>query len=277
MKFNQEIRYTSHPKHVMRYSNKEIREEFLKEGIMKEDAVCMVYSHYDRMIIGGASPVNERLKIGPMDIQKTESLTDRRELGIINTGGDGKVMIDKKEYELKYKDALYIGKGKKNIELVSMDPGHPAKFYMNSALAWVIFPDKIVKKYEANPVHLGDQKNANIRVLNQYIVPGIVESNQLMMGITEVKEGNVWNTMPCHLHELRMEAYYYFEIPEKQSVCHIMGQPDETRNIWVNNDEVVISPPWSVHTAAGTSNYCFIWGMAGSDSEMDAVKTTEMK
>ncbi len=276
MEIKEEIRYASHPGDAKNYDTTRIREEFLVKELFVKNEVNLTYSFEDRMIIGGLMPVENLLELKPMDIQKAEFFLQRREMGIINVGETGKIIADEQEYTLNYKDALYIGKGTKSIKFFSEEQDKPAKFYINSALAHTIFPSKKVPRKNANPVYLGDQEHSNKRVLNQYIVPGIVDTCQLMLGITEVYSGNVWNTMPCHLHPLRMEAYFYFEIDEGQAVMHLMGRPDETRHIWVHNEQAVISPSWSIHSASGTVNYSFIWGMSGSDSDMDGVSIQEL-
>ncbi len=272
-----QVRYPSHPEDFRHYTTERIRKEYHVGNLMKNDEISMVYSHFDRMIIGGGVPVKEKLKLEAAKYQMTENFLDRRELGIINTGGKGKVETEEGSWDLENRDALYIGLGVKSIVLSSEDPAQPAHFYFNSALAHKKYPTRKVTAQVANPVYLGTPENSNERVLYQYIVPGLADTCQLMMGITTVKKGSSWNTMPCHRHELRMEAYFYFEIPDGQAVCHLMGEPGETRPVWLKNNEAVISPSWSIHTASGTSTYSFIWGMAGSDSEMDAVKIDDLK
>lgn len=277
MNFYQEIRYNTNPRDAKTYDTARLREEYVVQGLFQPDSIKLVYTHYDRMIAGGALPVKEALQLKPMDYQKAEYFLMRREMGIFNVGGAGEVIADNDQYDLNFKEALYIGKGARDITLKSKDPNNPAKFYINSALAHAVYPNKKVTESEANPVYLGSEENSNKRTLNQYIAPGLVETCQLMLGYTDVKSGSAWNTMPCHLHPLRMEVYFYFELPKDQAVCHIMGQPDETRNLWLANEEAVISPSWSIHNAAGTASYSFVWGMAGSDSEMDPVAITDMR
>lgn len=272
-----ETRYSSAPKHVKKYDTQELRDDFLIDGLMTENKIKLVYSFFDRMIVAGIVPLDKPASMPVLPLQKSEFFTERRETGIINLGGPGKVLAEKNEYPLNYKDALYLGKGNRAISFISDQPEKPAKFYINAALAHKQLPDKIIKREEANAVVLGSDPEANSRTLYQYIVPNNVETCQLMMGITQVDRGSVWNTMPCHTHELRMEVYFYFEVPENQAVCHYMGTPDETRHIWVHNEQAVISPPWSIHSASGTANYNFIWGMAGSDSEMDHIATKSLR
>ncbi len=277
MQKKETIRYAHHPDDFKHYTTDKLRNEFLIETLFEENTVIFEYSHYDRMVIGGILPVAEELKLPALTLEKNNHFGELRETGIINVGNTGYILADNERYELKNREALYLGRGVEKVMFGSNDASSPAKFYLNSALAHSSKPNKKVTKAETKIQHLGDQKNANIRDLNQYIVPGIVDTCQLMMGITDCYPGNVWNTMPCHTHELRMEAYFYFDAPEGNSMCHIMGEPKENRLIWVNNEQAVISPPWSIHTAAGTSHYSFIWGMAGSDSEMDGVKKTELR
>lgn len=277
MAIKSEIRYNPAPHDFKNYDTQKIREQFLINDLFIEDQLNVVYTHYDRMVVAGTMPVKNEVKLLPIDYMKTEFFNMRRETGVINVGGSGKIFVDGEEFSLNFKEALYTGLGTKDITFKSDDDKNPAKFYINSCLAFNKYPAKKVSREEANPVLLGEQKNTSKRSLNQYIVPGIVETDQLMMGITEVFEGNAWNTMPCHVHTLRMEAYFYFEIPEDETVCHFMGQPQETRHIWLQNDECVLSPDWSIHSAAGTHNYSFIWGMAGSDSEVDPVAKKDLK
>jgi 4-deoxy-L-threo-5-hexosulose-uronate ketol-isomerase len=272
-----EVRYPTSPEDITYYNTEKLRSKFLVESLFVADKQRLVYTHYDRMIIVGIMPAKESVPLLPSEYMKTEFFNKERETGIINVGQKGTVIADGETFELDYKDALYIGKGIKDIHFTSADSSAPAKFYINSALAHKEFPSKKVARSEANPVELGTQANTNTRILKQYIVPWIVPTCQLMMGITEVLDGNAWNTMPCHVHTMRMEAYFYFEIPEDQAVCHFMGQPQETRHIWLHNEECVISPDWSIHAAAGTHGYCFIWGMAGTDSDVDAVKTVDLR
>lgn len=272
-----EVRFCPTPEDYVTYNTQKLRERFLIENLFIADKQKLVYTHFDRMVIVGIMPVNDKVQLIPSEYMKTAFFNKERETGIINVGGTGTVTADGEKFEMVYKDALYIGKGVIDIFFESKETDKPAKFYINSALAHKEYASKLVKRAEATPNKMGSQANGNIRVLNQYIVPWIVPTCQLMMGVTEVHEGNLWNTMPCHLHKMRMEAYFYFEIPEDQAVCHFMGEPQETRHIWLHNEHCVLSPDWSLHAAAGTHNYCFIWGMAGTDSEVDPVKTTDLK
>lgn len=275
-----ESRYASSPKAVKKYDTKELRDEFLIENLMQPDKVVLTYSHYDRYIAGSAVPVAGTLKLETIEPLKASYFLERRELGIINVGGKGTVTVDGNEYQLGLKDALYIGMGVKDVVFASEETNNPAKFYFNSAPAHTNFPTKKVSKSEANKLELGSLETANHRTVNQMIIGGIVTTCQLQMGMTELKTGSVWNTMPAHVHDRRMEIYYYLDIPKDQAVCHFMGEPQETRHIWMQNDQAVISPPWSIHSGSGTSNYTFIWGMAGENldyGDMDVAKITDLR
>lgn len=247
---------------------------------MQEDEVVLVYSHYDRYIAGSAVPVKGDLPLETIDPLKAPYFLERRELGIINVGGSGSVVVEGTTYELGFKDALYIGAGNKDVVFKSDDKNNPAKFYLNSAPAHTTYPTKKVSLAEANKLQLGTMETANHRTVNQMIIGSVVTTCQLQMGMTELKPGSVWNTMPAHVHDRRMEVYFYLDIPENQAVCHFMGQPQETRHIWMNNHQAVISPPWSIHSGSGTSNYTFIWGMAGENldyGDMDVCKITDLR
>lgn len=264
-----ETRYACSPGEVKEMDTARLRESFLIEVLFEPDTIRWTYSHYDRYMAGGIHPVKEALKLEPVDQLKSEYFLERRELGIINVGGAGKVQVSGERVELGFKEALYIGKGHQEVVFSSNDPSAPAKFYVNSAPAHTAFPMKKVSKEEADVVTLGALETANHRTINKLLVNSRVETCQLQMGMTELKPGSVWNTMPAHTHDRRMEVYFYFEVPEGQSVCHFMGQTAETRHIWMQNEQAVISPPWSIHAGAGTSNYTFIWGMAGENLDYD--------
>lgn len=275
-----EVRYAASPQDVKSYDTKRLREEFLIQNLMEADKVNLVYTHYDRYIAGGAVPVKNSLKLETIEPLKSDYFLERRELGIINVGGSGSVTVDGTKYDLAYKEALYIGRENKEVLFNSDDAANPAKFYLNSAPAHKIFPTKKVSQQDAEIVELGTMETANARTIRKLIVNSIVESCQVQMGMTELKTGSVWNTMPAHVHDRRMEVYFYFEVPEDQAVCHFMGEPQETRHIWMANNEAVISPPWSIHSGSGTSNYTFIWGMAGENldyGDMDFCKINELK
>jgi len=273
-------RYASSPEAVKKYDTQQLREEFLIDDLMQEDEVVLVYSHYDRYIAGSAVPVKGDLALETIDPLKAPYFLERRELGIINVGGSGSVVVEGTTYELGFKDALYIGAGNKEVVFKSDDSSNPAKFYLNSAPAHTAYPTKKVSLAEANKLQLGTMETANHRTVNQMIIGSVVTTCQLQMGMTELKPGSVWNTMPAHVHDRRMEVYFYLDIPQDQAVCHFMGQPQETRHIWMNNHQAVISPPWSIHSGSGTSNYTFIWGMAGENldyGDMDVCKITDLR
>jgi len=277
---NYELRYASHPADAKSYDTERLRKEFLVEKIFESEQINLVYSMYDRYIVGGIMPVNKVLKLESIDDLKSDNFLDRRELGLINVGGDAIVIADGVEYLLAYKEALYLGRGNKSVEFKSANRQSPAKIYFNSAPAHAKFPNKKVSKNEAEIVVMGSMEASNHRVINKMIVNSVVETCQLQMGMTELKQGSVWNTMPAHTHNRRMEAYFYFEVEKPQAICHFMGQPDETRHIWMQNEQAVLSPSWSIHSAAGTSNYTFIWGMAGENlnyGDMDIRQPNELK
>lgn len=246
-----------------------LRSHFLIDSLFEENKIRLTYSHFDRLIVGGSMPVNERLTLQTIDPLKAEFFLQRREIGLINVGGEGQVLADGEAITLHFKDALYIGRDIREVSFLSSDPNIPAKFYFNSAPAHRSCPLKKVTRKEAETVELGSLETANHRVIHKLLVNSVVNTCQLQMGMTELKPGSVWNTMPAHVHDRRMEAYFYFEIPEDQSICHFMGQPQETRHIWMQNEQAVISPPWSIHAGSGTSNYTFIWGMAGENLDYD--------
>jgi len=275
-----ESRYAVGPDEVMAMNATQLRKNFLIENIFAEDIIKMTLSHYDRYITGGAMPVNKSLAISNPGNLKAKYFLERREIGIINIGGTGTVTADGTKYDLEYKEALYIGRGAKEIIFSSLDAQQSAKFYFNSAPAHQTFPNCKISKNDAEIVELGSASTANHRVINKLIVNSILPTCQLQMGMTELKPGSVWNTMPAHVHDRRMEVYFYFEIPEAQSVCHFMGEPQETRHIWMQNEQAVISPNWSIHSGAGTCNYCFIWGMAGENldyTDMDICAITDLR
>lgn len=272
-------RYASNPQAVKQYDTKQLRDEFLIDNLMEEGEVILIYSHYDRYIAGSAVPTIP-LKLETIDPLKANYFLERREMGIINVGAKGTVIVDGTSYELGFKDALYIGSGNKDILFKSEDAKNPAKFYINSAPAHTSYPTQKVSLAEANKLELGSMETANHRTVNQMIIGGVVTTCQLQMGMTELRPRSVWNTMPAHVHDRRMEVYFYLDIPENQAVCHFMGEPQETRHLWMQNHQAVISPPWSIHSGSGTSNYSFIWGMAGENldySDMDVCKITDLR
>lgn len=277
---NYETRYAAHPQDFASYDTARIRNDFLIPAPMTEGEIHLVYTHYDRYIAGGAVPTDSPLILKSIDPLKSDYFLERRELGVINVGGKGKVLVDGETFELAYKEALYVGKGKKSVEFHSSNPANPAKFYLNSAPAHATHSTQKIGHDRAELVELGSAEMSNARTIRKLIVNSIVPTCQLQMGMTELKSGSVWNTMPAHVHDRRMEVYYYFEVPKGQSVCHFMGQPDHTRVVWMQNEQAVISPPWSIHCGAGTSSYTFIWGMAGENldyGDMDGVPPTEMR
>ena len=278
MKFNE--RYAVHPKDFKKYDTDRIRKEFLVKEVFVRNEICLTYSLYDRYIVGGAHPVTKKLELESFYSLKADSFLARREMGIINVGGKGMVVADGETYELGYKEALYLGKETSNVVFESSDADARAKFYINSAPAHKKFPNKLVTLADAEVVELGALESSNARKINKLLVNSIVETCQLQMGMTELQAGSVWNTMPVHTHNRRMEAYFYFEVPEGQAICHFMGKPKETRHIWMQNEQAVLSPSWSLHSAAGTSNYIFVWGMAGENldyGDMDVAQPTELR
>ncbi len=277
---NYELRYASHPADAKNYDTARLRKEFLVETVFTPDDINMVYSMYDRYIVGGIMPVKKTLKLETVDDLKADYFLQRRELGIINVGGASVIMVDGEKFDLGYKEMLYIGRGKKDVTFASVDAQKPAKLYINSAPAHKEFPCKKVTKEIADVMVLGSLEGSNARQINRMIINSVVETCQLQMGMTELQPGSVWNTMPAHVHNRRMEAYFYFEVSDENAICHFMGQPDETRHIWMHNEQAVLSPSWSIHSAAGTSNYTFIWGMAGENldyGDQDFSKNTELK
>ena len=260
-----DLRHAAHPDDVRKYNTEELRKAFLIEGLFIKEEINLVYSMYDRLIVGGAMPVKQKLALEPVDELKAKGFLDRREIGIINIGGDAEINAGETVYQLGYKEALYLGMGTMNVIFKSVDPEKPAKLYFNSAPAHHSYPSRKITKADGETVVLGNLEGSNHRAVNKLLVNSVLQTCQLQMGMTELKPGSVWNTMPVHTHNRRMEAYFYFEVPEKQAICHFMGEPDETRHIWMKNEDAVLSPAWSIHSAAGTSNYTFIWGMAGEN------------
>ncbi|TQI69326.1 4-deoxy-L-threo-5-hexosulose-uronate ketol-isomerase [Gramella sp. Hel_I_59] len=273
-----DFRYAHHPNDVKKYTTEDLREHFLIPNIFVENEITLTYTMYDRYIAGGAFPVSKALRLEAIDELKAENFLDRRELGIINVGGKGKVTVDGEVYEIGHREALYIGRGNKEVIFEATE--EQPYFYLNSTPAHTAYPVKKVTRKEAEVVELGDSKYSNKRVINKLLVNSVIETCQLQMGMTELHEGNVWNTMPPHTHERRMEVYFYFDLEEGQTISHFMGQPEETRHIFMKNHQAVISPEWSIHAGAGTSNYTFIWGMAGENldySDMDKVSVDGLK
>ena len=279
-----DIRYSTGPNDVKRYTTEELRKEFLIQDLYKPDEVTAVYSHVDRMVTLGCMPVSDKVPIDKgIDVWAnfgTHYFLERREIGIFNIGGAGCITVDGTVYELGYKDCLYITRGAKEVLFESADAAKPARFYMVSAPAHTSYETRLLKLADANKRPCGDAKTSNKRVINQFIHPDVLKTCQLSMGMTVLEPGSVWNTMPSHTHERRMEIYMYFEVPEDQVVFHMMGQGQETRHIVMRNEEAVISPSWSIHSGAGTSNYTFIWAMGGENQEfddMDNIPTENLK
>lgn len=281
MKTNYELRYASNPRDAKNYDTSRLREEFLIPLLFVNNQVNMVYSMYDRVIVGGAKPVGEQLILQTVDPLKSDYFLQRREIGIFNVAkSTGVVSVDGIKYQLEYKEALYIGAGMKEVIFMSVDAAHPANFYFNSAPAHTAYPTKKITKADAIVVELGSLEMANHRIINKMIVNEVVQTCQLQMGMTELLTGSVWNTMPPHTHSRRMEAYFYFDVPEGQAVCHFMGEPSETRHIWMQGNQAVLSPEWSIHSAAATTNYTFIWGMGGENldyGDQDFYKYTDLR
>lgn len=275
-----ESRFAVSPKEAKQMNTEDLRENFLIETVFIANEVRLTLSHFDRYITGGAMPINQKIELPNPDNLKANYFLERRELGMINVGGKGIVIADGEQFEINFKEALYLGKGIKEVSFESIDSNNPAKFYLNCTPAHHSYPSKKITKENAEIVDLGSAETANHRTICKFIVNSVVQTCQVQMGMTELKSGSVWNTMPAHTHDRRMEVYFYFEVPENQSVCHFMGQPQETRHIWMQNEQAVISPNWSIHSGAGTSNYSFIWGMAGENldySDMDHCAITNLK
>ncbi len=274
-----EIRNAAHPKDVKGYDTQRLREDFLIQDLFQENQVKTIYSHIDRIIVGGVIPTKSvRLEAG--DEIRAEYFLQRREMGIINIGSHGKVIVDGEVYELNHYDGMYIGRGAKEIVFESTDPAQPAKFYFNSAPAHTSYPTRLIHQKDCQHVELGSLETSNHRTICKYILPGQVESCQLVMGMTILKNGSVWNTMPCHTHDRRMEVYLYLELDPSDVVFHYMGEPTETRHLVMRNEEAVISPSWSIHAACGTRNYAFIWGMVGENQDfddMDAIAMSDLR
>lgn len=276
---NYEFRYAANPVDVRAYGTNDLRKEFLIPKLFIEDTLQLTYSMYDRYIVGGVMPVGKPVRLETVPYLKSENFLDRRELGVVNVGSPGRITVDGTSYQLKKKEALYVGQGSKEVIFESLN-GEKPLFYLNSAPAHKSFPTKKVGSNEAEVIQLGDEKYANKRVLNKLIVNSIVKTCQLQMGLTELLPGNVWNTMPAHTHNRRMEAYFYFDVEEGQTVCHFMGEPQHTRHIFMENNQAVLSPEWSIHSGSGTCAYSFVWGMAGENldyGDMDVCAPNELR
>lgn len=283
-----QMQVACNPQDVKTYDTQRLRSSFMMEKVMVADEINLTYSMYDRFIFGGAVPVNKELTLDTIDPLKAPYFLFNRELGIINIGGEGVVTVDGKEYALNFKEALYVGRGNQKVTFKSKDASKPAKFYLNSAIAHKAYKTQLVTldgrkgSLKANSFAAGKMEESNDRVINQLIVSNVLEEGpcQLQMGLTELKPGSVWNTMPAHTHSRRIEAYFYFNLTPGNMICHLMGEPQEERLVWLANEQAIMSPEWSIHAAAGTSNYMFIWGMAGENldyGDMDKISYTEMR
>ena len=279
-----DIRYSCNQRDFKRYTTEEIRREFLIEKLFAPEEVTAVYSHVDRMVTLGVMPVNETVSIDKgIDVWHsfgTEYFLERRECGMFNVGGPGRVIVDENVYDLGYKDCLYLTKGARYVAFESGDPKNPAKFYIVSAPAHCSYENRLIKIGDAAKKPCGAMETSNKRVINQFIHPSVLKTCQLSMGMTVLEPGSVWNTMPAHTHERRMEVYFYFEVPNDNVVFHMMGEGQETRHVVMQNEQAVISPSWSIHAGAGTSNYTFIWAMGGENQafvDMDTIPTTDLR
>ncbi|MDR3049910.1 MAG: 5-dehydro-4-deoxy-D-glucuronate isomerase [Elusimicrobiota bacterium] len=264
-----EERWGTHPEDVKYYDTNELRKEFLVEKIFAADEVLMVYTHNDRLIIGGIYPVKESLKLETVPLVRSEYFCERREVGVICIENEGTITVDGKDFDMSFKDALYIGRGAKEVIFKSKSKDNPVKFYFASSPAHTAYPTVKITDKMRRVKELGAPETSNARTLNQLVLSEIIPCCQLQMGMTELHTGSVWNTMPPHTHSRRMEAYFYFKVPKEQAICHFMGAPQETRHIFMANEQAVISPSWSIHSAAGTSNYTFIWAMCGENLDYD--------
>jgi 4-deoxy-L-threo-5-hexosulose-uronate ketol-isomerase len=270
------IIHAVHPQDFVKYNTEQIRERFLLEKLVHHGQINCTYTHYDRMIVGAAKPTSGSLTLGTYDQLKSNYFLERREMGIINIGGAGQVTVDGTAYSLEKLDCLYIGKGKQDVQF----SGAEAKFIFFSCPAHAEYPVQLMKSTDATPAEMGSAETANHRTINKYVHPDGLKSCQLMLGVTNFKAGSIWNTMPSHLHDRRMEAYFYFDLPENQRIIHFMGEPHETRHMFLNNEEAIVSPSWSIHSGVATSAYSFIWAMAGENAsfaDMDAVNIMNLK
>ena len=275
-----EIRFQNSPVETKEMDTDQLRKNFLVQNLMQDDSVQLVYSHYDRVIIGGAKPINKTLVLPNHPELKADYFLERREMGIINVGGPAAILIDKKEYNLAKLDCMYIGKGTRDVKFRSRSKKDPALLYLLSAPAHHKYPNRLMTKEKATPVNLGDVSTSNKRTIYKYIHMDGIKSCQLVMGLTVLETGSVWNSVPPHTHTRRMEVYFYFDVPDQHRVFHFMGERQETRNFVIADHEAVISPPWSMHFGCGTSNYGFIWGMAGENlvyTDMDPAPVHELK
>ena len=269
--------YESAPEHVKTMDTQKLRENFLLEKLMTKGKANFVYSHYDRMVIGGVNPSTKAINLAKYDALRSQFFLERREMGIINVGGKGSITADGKSYTLDKLSCLYIGRGTKKVSFKSASQKSPAQFFVFSAPAHKTYPTKRYTKKDALPVNLGAPETSNERTIYKYIHGDGIESCQVVMGLTQLSNCNVWNTMPPHTHDRRSEAYFYFDVPKKHGVMHFMGEPQETRHLWVQNNEAIISPPWSIHAGSGTASYSFIWAMAGENQDFTDMDFFELK
>jgi len=275
-----DIRYAIHPDQMKLFDTQSLRKHFLVEGLFEKNKVNMVYSHVDRIIVGGICPADQAVELKVTKELGVDSFLQRREMGIINVGSKGMVSVDGKEYVLETKECLYVGMGAKDVVFKSPDRNHPAKFYFNSAPAHAAHPSVRLAMKDVQHLRLGAPEKANVRTINQFIHPNVLKTCQMVMGLTMLEPNSLWNTMPCHTHDRRMEVYFYFDLPEDALVLHIFGEPGETRHLVVRNEQAVICPSWSIHSGVGTSHYSFIWGMVGENqtfTDMDDVPMSALK
>lgn len=275
-----EIRQPIHSEHAKQLDTADLRRHFLIEDMFQQNEINLTYSHIDRIIVGAAVPVDQPLLLEGGKEIGVEFFLQRRELGVINIGEPGLVTVDGQTFEIGAREALYVGMGAREVVFSSVKHDQPARFYLNCAPAHHGYPTRKVSREEAAPESLGSQENCNVRTIYKYLHPSVLPTCQLLMGMTELAPGNLWNTMPCHTHERRMEVYLYFDMKENNLVFHYMGQPQETRHLVVRNEQAVISPSWSIHSGVGTAAYTFIWGMVGENQtfhDMDHVAMTDLK
>lgn len=275
-----DTRYANHPEDSKKYTTEKLRKHYLMETVFIQDEINCMYSHVDRVIAGGVMPVQKEVKLEGCKELGAEFFLERRELGVINIGGPGKIVLDGVEYKMASRDGIYVGMGVKEIIFSSDSAENPAKYYLNSAPAHIAYPTVKIDIANANAVHLGDLENSNKRTIFQYVHPAVCKSCQLLMGMTVLEPNNMWNTMPTHTHERRMEVYFYFNMDEDTRVFHLMGEPNETRHLVVANEQAIISPSWSIHSGVGTKSYTFIWGMAGENqtfTDMDHIKMDQLR
>ncbi len=266
MKTHYELRYAAHPEDAKHYDTARLRRDFLIDKLFVANEVHIVYSMYDRMVVGGAMPAGETLRLEAIDPLKAPYFTTRREVGLYNVGeGDALIHVGDQTFTLAFKEALYIGCGDRDVLFESCHAEKPAKLYINSTTAHHAYPCRKITKQDAISVKMGSLEMSNERTINKMLVNQVLPTCQLQMGMTELAPGSVWNTMPAHIHSRRMEAYFYFDLPDNQAICHFMGEPQETRHIWMKGNQAVLSPEWSIHSAAATHNYTFIWGMGGEN------------